>query len=48
MFNEDFVPEELSDFKEMYMVQNYQMICMRLNKRGVKVRRFKHTESKAS
>ncbi|MFH1439182.1 MAG: hypothetical protein ABIG89_01350 [Candidatus Woesearchaeota archaeon] len=47
MFEEDFA-EELEDFKDMYMVQNYQMICQKLLKKGVRVRQHKYIEMRAS
>ncbi|MBI4454059.1 hypothetical protein HY636_05440 [Candidatus Woesearchaeota archaeon] len=48
MFDEDFGPEDIAEFSEMYMVQSYQMICSRLNHVGIKIRRYKYTELRAS
>jgi len=47
MFDE-FMPEGIEEFQDMYMVQNYQMICSRLNKKGIKLRQYQHSESRAS
>ena len=44
----DFMPEGVEDFKDMYLVQSYQMICQRLSKKGLRMRQHKYTEMKAS
>ncbi|MBS3122245.1 hypothetical protein J4434_05170 [Candidatus Woesearchaeota archaeon] len=48
MFDEEGIPEDIAEFKEMYMVQSYQLICSRLNHVGIKIRRYKYTELRAS
>lgn len=48
MFDEEGIPEDIEGFKEMYLVQSYQIVCSKLNKVGVKIRRYKYTELRAS
>ncbi len=48
MFDDDFSPEDMLEFNELYMVQSHQMICKKLSKKGIRIRQYKYTEFRAS